>query len=343
MGESFEKNFQELMEELKHNKTSFFRFVERMKQFNTKKNEKLKLAAPTRSISFPEEVFFEDNEDITVYIDAPNDKTNSNFLPEHSHSFFELVYVYSGNCAMSIGQKEFHLPPKSISIFNTEATHKVIVKQGEAVLINILVRKSTLSSTILNMVLDNDLFFNFFLHSIYDMKTEPCFMQFYPLTDPVMYSLVYQIVLEYHQQSIYSQTMMRHLFCGLITALTRQYWKEKSTRPSSDSNKLDISQVVNYISDHCNTVTLEEVANYFHYNANYISRFIQKQLGKTFTKLLNDFKMNKAKHYLHESDFAIDKISSLLGYSDRASFEKAFKKHFKLTQAQYRKSYISIK
>lgn len=133
--------------------------------------------------------------------------------------------------------------------------------------------------------------------------------------------------------------MMSYLFCCLLTELTRQY-QEKASKPILKDKKesLDISQIIAYMSENCNSITLAQVAEHFHYSIAHISKAIHRASGKTFTELLNSFKMEKATHYLKHSDFSIEKIALLLGYSERSTFDKTFKKYHGKTPTQYRKS-----
>ena len=52
---------------------------------------------------------------------------------------------------------------------------------------------------------------------------------------------------------------------------------------------------------------------------------------------VNQYKMDKARYLLKNSELPIDQIAHLLGYHQRSSFEKEFKKLAGKTPSQYRK------
>ena len=294
-------------------------------------------------IEFKEEMFFCDEEDITVYIDRYTRKkefpNGSPIIFEHYHSFFELAYIYSGNFHFIIGGKKYFLPTGTILMFNTKATHYIEPPEDGGILINILVRKSTFANSMLSIIQKNDLFFSFFLHSLYNEKIKPVIFQFSVKKESIIEEIIYHIVKEYYDKLAYSQSMMSYLFCCLLTQLTRQYQK-KASKPMLKNQKgsFDIAQIIAYMSENCNSITLAQVAEHFHYSTTYISKSIHRASGKTFTELLNSFKMEKATHYLLHSDFSIEKIALLLGYSERSTFDKTFKKYHGKTPIQYRKS-----
>ena len=85
----------------------------------------------------------------------------------HRHEFFELFYIYEGTCYCYFNDQEYVLEKGSVWIFNTHCRHAVVVPDDGSLLINIIVRKSTFITAMLNMVRQNDLFLEFFLNSIY--------------------------------------------------------------------------------------------------------------------------------------------------------------------------------
>lgn len=62
------------------------------------------------------------------------------------------------------------------------------------------------------------------------------------------------------------------------------------------------------------------------------------QLGTTFSDMLNDVRLERAKHYLINSDRQIGEIAYLLGFSEPASFYRTFKRSAGVSPAIYRRS-----
>ena len=98
-----------------------------------------------------------------------------------------------------------------------------------------------------------------------------------------------------------------------------------------------ISGVIAYISDHFSTVTLQQVAEKFHYTTSYLSKYIQKHTGKSFSDLVTSFKMEKARQLLLNTTLSLNDIASAIGYSERSYFERMFKRYYSVTPYQYRK------
>lgn len=72
---------------------------------------------------------------------------------------------------------------------------------------------------------------------------------------------------------------------------------------------------------------------------NMSERLLQKHLkseGITYTSIINEFKRDKAIKYLENPMNTIDEIAFILGFSERSSFDRAFKKWTNSTPIEYR-------
>nr|WP_262923154.1 helix-turn-helix domain-containing protein [Arenibacter sp. N53] len=65
---------------------------------------------------------------------------------------------------------------------------------------------------------------------------------------------------------------------------------------------------------------------------------LRNSTGLTPAKFLETYILNEAARILRYSDLSVKQIVAELGYSDSSYFIKAFKKQFKKTPLEYRKS-----
>ncbi|MCR4856064.1 MAG: AraC family transcriptional regulator, partial [Erysipelotrichaceae bacterium] len=96
-------------------------------------------------------------------------------------------------------------------------------------------------------------------------------------------------------------------------------------------------QILNYINNHYNSVTLEEVADHFHYSIPYCSKLIQSEAGINFVSFVRQVRMNHATAMLRNTEMPISEISYMIGYENTESFIRAFKKVFDQSPSAYRK------
>jgi len=85
--------------------------------------------------------------------------------------------------------------------------------------------------------------------------------------------------------------------------------------------------------------TIDELAEKFNYNKDYMSRMFKKHLGVSPKKYINGMKILKAKQYLGMLDLSIKEIAYKLGFKDEKYFMKLFKEYENLTPSSYRNAY----
>lgn len=96
-------------------------------------------------------------------------------------------------------------------------------------------------------------------------------------------------------------------------------------------------QIKSFLSNNFtnSSLSLDDVANELNYSVSYISAILKKN-GTSFTKLLTDYRMAKAKTLLLDAKQKIVVIASLVGYDDPYYFSHCFKKYYGLSPMEYR-------
>ena len=71
------------------------------------------------------------------------------------------------------------------------------------------------------------------------------------------------------------------------------------------------------------------------YHPNYISSYLHKKTGRTFSELLLEKRMEKARLLLENTELTIEVIADMLGYSNASNFYKAFHSNFHTSPRNY--------
>ncbi|MFD1178233.1 AraC family transcriptional regulator [Paenibacillus puldeungensis] len=87
-------------------------------------------------------------------------------------------------------------------------------------------------------------------------------------------------------------------------------------------------------------ITLEQIADNFKYNKNYLSRIYKENAGIGISEQIIKFRLKHAKELLTETDLSIIEIASEVGYEDSKYFMRLFKKYESVTPTQYRKTFF---
>lgn len=111
------------------------------------------------------------------------------------------------------------------------------------------------------------------------------------------------------------------------------------SRSEDDSVNTRAASVLAYIDEHHSrsTCRLEEIARTLRVSRSYLSRLVQKETGATFNKHLQLARMNTAARLLQSSHLSVKEISSATGYEHVPSFDRQFRKHFRMTPGEFRR------
>ena len=293
--------------------------------------------------TFLENQYFYKKETIRIVVDQITecDKIYHNEKRQemvHRHEFFELFYVYSGKCISTIDDVPVEFHQGDIGLYSPKAIHCMKTPDDGDVVINILIRKNLFDQTFLNMADDNDLITGFFMDALYNPNSNQKHVIFKREQTTIAPSIVIQMLYEYQKNDVFCQNILSAYLVCLLSDLARSYTNRLSHVPMHRNN-LPITSLLSYINEHYQTLTLEELAEQFHYSTRTISNFIQRETGKTFRETLQNYRLVHACQYLSKTDISLNDLPELVGYSQRSTFERAFKEYFHCTPAQYRKNH----
>lgn len=299
---------------------------------------------------FCEKDIFEEGENINVFVDFRHELSEYHnitldFVRQqqagglHTHEYFEITYVFRGECYCYFGGKEFHFEQGDMWFLNTQVSHKLLIPDFDSVILHISLRKSTFCSVFLDRIKNVELFSHFFLNSIYNENSNPCLMQFHLRNLGVAQYYVLKMLEEHHDGQAHCQDVVDNLFCCLLIQLERNCKAEaveQDVPTNGRQSSLDISEVISYLVENYQSVTLQQAAGHFHYAPTYLSRFIQRHTGYAFLDFLVQIRLEKAARILKTTRLPISQVAELAGYSDRSSFDRSFKRRFGVTPRRYR-------
>lgn len=107
-------------------------------------------------------------------------------------------------------------------------------------------------------------------------------------------------------------------------------------------NNSTIKLILEYIDDNLETVNLNEVADKFNMNANYLSQYFKKHMDMTFTNYLNMRKVEISKEKLINSNKTVEVIGKEVGFSNASTFIRAFKNIEGITPNTFRENNLTM-
>ena len=141
---------------------------------------------------------------------------------------------------------------------------------------------------------------------------------------------------QYHKRSGIN-TMIRTYMIQLLVAIMRELGDDEINRYS-----LPVRDTITQIEKHYfSSITLQSIASKLNYSSAHLSRTFTKEVGKSFSEYLKQYRLERASYRLITSSLPVCKIAESVGYNDMKFFYRLFKKTYGLTPIAYRQRFIS--
>ena len=255
----------------------------------------------------------------------------------HSHPYIELVYVYSGRLTQWINDDYITLEQGDLCILDMNVSQKVEYCGEDDIVINCMMWKNYFDHTFFSNLEYNDLLLSFFTKALYHQKETSQYILFHKVDNERIHRYMKEALCEYYNRGIFYEKNLESYMNLIYTELLRSYKQEISKQYDKLFNQNQIYKILQYIQDHCQSVTLTEIAEAFHFNPSYLSRFLKKVIGSNFNDIVQEARLDKACRLLVHTRIPIEDIANEIGYSNINYFYRIFKQAYSNTPAGYRK------
>lgn len=111
-------------------------------------------------------------------------------------------------------------------------------------------------------------------------------------------------------------------------------------KPGADGGEEGLIEVIiRYMGEHyAENVTLAALADFTHFNTDYLSRVIKQKTGQKFLGILTGIRVSHAARLLTDTELKNYEIANRVGINDERYFGQVFKKAYGVTPSQYRKA-----
>lgn len=253
----------------------------------------------------------------------------------HRHDFFYFNYTYKGEYDSLSYKYDNKITIREGELYAGQpfAGHALCVHDNyETTIIGVLIQRNTFFRSFLPMLSANSRLFRFLIDPSTDRFSDE-FIHFRLQDDGNIRALLEMMAVEYAYKRSDTQDMLKALMLSFLMNVARQYNLQNSAPPPDKLSE----RIVQYMSEHSDAVTLKDIAARFSYHPNYISSLLRQELGKSFSELLLEQRMERALALLRGTELSVEETALILGYSNSSNFYKAFKEYFGKTPREYMK------
>lgn len=256
---------------------------------------------------------------------------NHKYSLMHSHEYLELAYVLEGDGITTINGKSEPLKKGDFYVIDYDSSHSYESEYTNFKIINCLFSPQMIDSSFReNMKFDDAMATYFFKVSGRHINQPAANCLYFDETGEIG-TLFENMLEEFLNNEEGCFELLRYYLRTILIKLARSIG---STNKVSD----DIKLVIDSISKRCNeNISLGDIAAEIHLSLPYLSSKFKRETGMTFTKYLQNVRIETAASLLTATHMPIEAIAEQSGYKDLNTFYVVFKRLTNVTPNEYRK------
>lgn len=208
-----------------------------------------------------QEKFFKEDEQIAIH---KHDRFK--YFENHSHDFFEMVYVYSGTIIHKINDKVITLKEGEVLFLDTRVSHSVETANYEDIAINIIIKRNFFHTFLLKEISEDNILSNFLINAIYGNKHIKQYLYFKCFNNTKIKDLFEKMFIEYFEKNTGYNVAIRGYMLLIFNELLRSYEKLLSKGIVKEINSLIGLGLHTYINENYKTLSLKSMAKHFNYH-----------------------------------------------------------------------------
>lgn len=254
----------------------------------------------------------------------------------HTLQFVKISYVLEGNCQFFINNKTYYLKQGDLVIVPPDTKQAFFANGDNDIVVNVIMRRSTFQDSFAPLLMEQNDISEFFLQMLYRRRFSQVVL-FNCSEDNNILDIILKLYGE-SQESIHGSRIIMNSYVLLLFGRLIRTYMDRAKTLIGEKSVDSVSNIIQYIRTNRSTVTLQSTADYFKLGEGYLSRYVKRETGYSFSALLRDLKMREAANLLRTSRLSVEEIIDRVGYSDISNFYRNFKKIYQMTPAEYRNS-----
>ncbi len=252
---------------------------------------------------------------------------NSNY--DHTHSFIEINYMYSGSCTNMVDGKEIRMEAGDFIIMKPGSSHRIVWAGENDLLMNIILLPHAADVILDKVLVGTSELSAFLVEALYSQESRSNYLFLRTRGVERIRNAMANLMCEYYGEAKPTTEVLVACYLQEVFALL---WKESIECPENVlyANRPSplVSDIISYIQDNCVSCTRETLAKHFGYSGSRVSNLLTEHIGRSLVELRNEFRMEIADKLLSASDMTVRKVAEECGYTNITQFYKVYKERF---------------
>lgn len=248
---------------------------------------------------------------------------------------FTIFYVYSGTCILQIDGIDHSMETGEMCIISPHTMRCHTLGKDDFV-IGILIHRPAFEHALFRALRKNNPLSDFFKNALF--HSEKGYLLFVLPPSPDLSQIFQHLFQEFTRHDLYSHDLFEE-YLDLLFILIMRNLEQPCSYCSDDHMPvfMALPHILAYIQKHFATITMEQLAKTFHYDRSYLSRQLRRHTGKTYTRILAECRLEKAKEYLSFTELKISEIADRTGFHSADHFTRFFRNETGFSPREYKK------
>lgn len=261
----------------------------------------------------------------------------------HTHDYLELSYIVSGQFQQNILGKTITFHQGDLCLIDKNCFHQDLLENTPATILFLGITNS-MFNTIMDNQVASERIVSFLKSALLQKKDLQQYLHFKPkeyvapIIEPVLFQLLSELI-HFDEASPY---ICQGLLMRIFHILSVHYDFSLSKELKKEMNWILFQEITHYIKSNYTSITIQQLVDKFHFQADYFNRLIKAQTNMTYTEYVQELRLKRAEDLLLHTSLSIDEISEQIGYHNKGYFYKIFMKRYQMTPAQFRKKRLHI-
>lgn len=266
-------------------------------------------------------------------------KENFDYMTMHTHNFYELNIVMSGNGKHFLDNSTFHITSGDIFIMPPNVSHGYEFDSKTYSIFHLLFNKQFFEKyeTHLNSLTGYQILFNIDPHI---RKQDSLVNNFLHINITENYNLVRifdELVLLRKEKKKNTERKKEYLTLYVIAKLCEMIEEEKVAYSGNNRYLFDLLKSVEYIySNFGSKIELETLYSISCMSRSSYLRYFKKIFNSTPIDFIRDYRLRQAKSMLKHTNSSLTQIATDCGFCDSAHFSRLFKEKYQVSPSKYR-------
>jgi AraC-like DNA-binding protein len=268
-------------------------------------------------------------------------------IAEHSHDFYEMIYVRRGHGTHFIEGKPFPIRAGDLYVISPREKHHYAPAGDDLRIVNVLWLPA-----LVHDLLRADATLGHALELLYIepvLRRGKRFSHHLHLSGSLAYRvevLLDEMKREQASEAPGSHLLLRHLFCALLVLLSRAHQTQKASTSQPELSRASqqalVARAIEYIEvNHAASVKVGDVAAHVALSPSRLSHIFKQHMQRGIIEYLHEYRLSRICAGLLNSKAPVQEIAQEVGYGDLRFFHRVFRRHTGCNPTQYRQHFGS--